>query len=71
MSFYTTGSYIYSCGFLCAFFGGEIIMNLNLFFLTITIKKRNVPMEEYVHEENVQRMYEQMKERQYTMINNY
>ncbi|WP_078545480.1 YrzI family small protein [Litchfieldia alkalitelluris] len=46
-------------------------MNLNLFFLTITIKKRNVPMEEYVHEENVQRMYEQMKERQYTMINNY
>jgi uncharacterized protein (TIGR02413 family) len=46
-------------------------MVLNLFFFQISIKKRTVSIEEYEHEENVKMMYEQMRERQYSMWNNY
>ncbi|MFC4320871.1 YrzI family small protein [Litchfieldia salsa] len=46
-------------------------MVLNLFFFQISIKKRDISIEEYEHEEQVIKMYEQMKERQYSMWNNY
>lgn len=39
-------------------------MNLNMLFLTITIKKRNVTMEEAVHQELVDLLYEEHKDRQ-------
>ncbi|MBD8069239.1 YrzI family small protein [Bacillus sp. PS06] len=46
-------------------------MVLNLFFFQISIKKRNVSIEEYVHEEQVKMMYEEMKEKQRSMMNFY
>ena len=42
-------------------------MTLNILFFSITIKKRNVTFEEAVHQELVEKLYEQNKDRQISM----
>jgi uncharacterized protein (TIGR02413 family) len=42
-------------------------MTLNIIFLSITIKKRKVSTEEAVHQEMVERLYDQNKDRQASM----
>ncbi|MDN3018619.1 YrzI family small protein [Paenibacillus sp. BSR1-1] len=42
-------------------------MTLNILFFSITIKKRNVTLEEAVHQEQVEKLYEQNKDRQISM----
>jgi uncharacterized protein (TIGR02413 family) len=39
-------------------------MTLNIFFLSITIKKREITIEEAIHEQQVEKLYEQNKDRQ-------
>jgi uncharacterized protein (TIGR02413 family) len=39
-------------------------MTLNLLFVTVTIKLKNKTMEQYQHEENVSRLYDEYKNRQ-------
>jgi len=39
-------------------------MTLNILFLTITIHKRKLSVEEALHQEMVERLYEQNKDRQ-------
>ncbi|MGX6442834.1 YrzI family small protein [Neobacillus sp. K501] len=39
-------------------------MTLNIFFLSITIKKREISVEEAIHEQQVEKLYEQNKDRQ-------
>ncbi|MFS0822611.1 YrzI family small protein [Bacillus sp. 1P02SD] len=43
-------------------------MTINLFFLTISISKRKKSIEEYQREERVNKLMEEMKERQYSMM---
>ncbi len=43
-------------------------MTINLFFLTISISKRQKSIEQYVREERVNKLMEEMKERQYSMM---
>lgn len=38
-------------------------MTLNIFFLSITIKKREISVEEALHQEKVKKIYEQNKDR--------
>lgn len=42
-------------------------MTLNIIFFTITIKKREWNLEEAVHQEMVEKLYEQNKDRQISM----
>ncbi|MDV2686950.1 YrzI family small protein [Alkalihalophilus lindianensis] len=42
-------------------------MTLNILFLTITIRKRRISSEEAAHQEMVDMLYEQHKERQISM----
>ncbi|MEH7333985.1 YrzI family small protein [Neobacillus drentensis] len=42
-------------------------MTLNILFFSITIKKRNVTLEEAVQQELVEKLYEQNKDRQISM----
>ncbi|WP_284036068.1 YrzI family small protein [Neobacillus sp. 114] len=42
-------------------------MTLNLFFVTVTFKKREFSLEEAVQQEMVERLYEQNKDRQVSM----
>ncbi|MGG3469336.1 YrzI family small protein [Neobacillus pocheonensis] len=42
-------------------------MTLNILFFSITIKKRNMSLEEAVHQEMVEKLYEQNKDRQISM----
>lgn len=42
-------------------------MTLNILFFTITIKKRKVSFEEAIHQEMVEKLYEQHKDRQISM----
>lgn len=39
-------------------------MTLNIFFLTITINKRKISLNEAAHQEMVERLYEKNKDRQ-------
>jgi uncharacterized protein (TIGR02413 family) len=39
-------------------------MTLNILFLSITIKKREISMEEAVHQEQIKKIYEETKDRQ-------
>lgn len=39
-------------------------MTLNIFFLSITIKKREISVEEAIHQEQVKKLYEENKDRQ-------
>ncbi|MBV7505907.1 YrzI family small protein [Bacillus sp. sid0103] len=39
-------------------------MTLNIIFFSITIKKRKVSTEEAIHQEMVEKLYEQNKDRQ-------
>ena len=43
-------------------------MTINLFFLTISISKRHKSIEQYEREERVNKLMEEMKERQYSMM---
>lgn len=43
-------------------------MTINLFFLTISISKRQKSIEEYVREERIYKHMEEMKDRQYSMM---
>jgi uncharacterized protein (TIGR02413 family) len=43
-------------------------MTLNLFFITISVNKKKRTIEEIQHEETVQKMYDEMKNRQITMF---
>jgi uncharacterized protein (TIGR02413 family) len=42
-------------------------MTLNIIFFTITIKKREWNLEEEVHQEMIEKLYEQNKDRQISM----
>ncbi|MEW9049540.1 MAG: YrzI family small protein [Neobacillus sp.] len=42
-------------------------MTLNIFFLSITINKRKLDLQEAAHQEMVERLYEQNKDRQISM----
>lgn len=42
-------------------------MTLNILFLTITIKKRNMTTEELIHKERVEQLFEEHKDRQCSM----
>ncbi|MDQ1144950.1 uncharacterized protein (TIGR02413 family) [Bacillus sp. SORGH_AS 510] len=42
-------------------------MTLNILFLTITIKKRQVSLEEAAHQEMVDKLYEKNRDRQVSM----
>ncbi|MFZ7945484.1 MULTISPECIES: YrzI family small protein [Bacillaceae] len=42
-------------------------MTLNIFFLTITIHKRKMSLEEAAHQEMVEKLYEKNKDRQASM----
>ena len=43
-------------------------MTFNLLFLTISVMKREKSIEEIQHEQAVNKMYEEMKDRQITMF---
>ncbi|MCM3114915.1 YrzI family small protein [Neobacillus sp. MER 74] len=43
-------------------------MTLNIIFFSITIKKRKVSTEEAIHQEMVEKLYEQNKDRQASMF---
>ena len=49
------------------FKGGVPAMTLNLVFFSLTIKKREVNLKEAVHQEMVEKLYEQNKDRQISM----
>jgi uncharacterized protein (TIGR02413 family) len=42
-------------------------MTLNILFLSITIKKRSLDLEEAIEHERIKRLYEENKDRQMTM----
>ena len=42
-------------------------MTLNIFFFTITLKKREISLQEAIHQEMVEKQYEQNKVRQASM----
>ncbi|WHY76273.1 YrzI family small protein [Neobacillus sp. WH10] len=42
-------------------------MTLNILFFSITIKKRNISIEEAVNQEMVEKLYDQYKDRQISM----
>ncbi|HYK72269.1 MAG TPA: YrzI family small protein [Pseudoneobacillus sp.] len=43
-------------------------MTLTILFLTVTIKKRAISTNEYVHENKVQRMEDENRNRMYQML---
>ncbi|MBP3039354.1 YrzI family small protein [Bacillaceae bacterium Marseille-Q3522] len=43
-------------------------MTLNLFFITVTIKKRWISLQEALIEQEVERLYEEHKNRQYSLM---
>lgn len=56
------------CVFLLdALKGGESIMTLNILFLTITIKKRKYTVEEILHQEMVNKIHEEHRDRQFSV----
>ena len=72
MSFYATGPYR-TVAFLRHFLTNTLkevkkIMTFNLFFLTISVMKKERTIEEIQHEQTVNKMYEEMKDRQITMF---
>lgn len=46
-------------------------MTLHILFLTITIKKRKLTKQEVVHQEFVEQIYEQNKDRQFTVYRQF
>lgn len=46
-------------------------MTLNIFFLTITIKKRELSMEEIMHNEMIYKIHEENRDRQYTLYRTF
>lgn len=46
-------------------------MTLNIFFLTITIKKRELTMEEIMHNEMIHKIHEENRDRQYTLYRTF
>ena len=46
-------------------------MTLNIFFLTITIKKRKLSGEELLHRDITNKIYEENKDRQFSLYKPY
>jgi uncharacterized protein (TIGR02413 family) len=46
-------------------------MTLNILFLTITIKKRKVTMEEALHDEMMKQIQEEIRDRQFTLYRTF
>jgi uncharacterized protein (TIGR02413 family) len=46
-------------------------MTLNIIFFSITIHKRKMNLEEAVHQEMIEKLYEQSKDRQFSMYHLY
>ncbi|MEH7109546.1 MULTISPECIES: YrzI family small protein [Bacillaceae] len=46
-------------------------MTLNILFLTITIARRQKSLEEALHQEMVEKLYEENKDRQYSTLYRY
>lgn len=44
-------------------------MTINLIFLTISISKRSKSIEEFVNETRIENLYEQMKNKQTSVLN--
>jgi uncharacterized protein (TIGR02413 family) len=45
-------------------------MTLNIFFFTITLKKREISLQEAANQEMVEKLYEQNKDKQISMYRN-
>jgi uncharacterized protein (TIGR02413 family) len=45
-----------------------IVMTLNIFFISITFKKREESLQQAARNEMIEKLYEQNKERQLTML---
>lgn len=52
-----------SAAFLCAKIKEVIVMTLNILFLTVTIKKRNVSAAEFERAEQAKKQYEATRDR--------
>lgn len=48
-------------------FRGGILMTVNILFLTIMVKKREISIEEAIHQEVVENMYENTKVQRISM----
>jgi len=48
-----------------------IIMTLNIIFFTITIKRRDITIEEALHNQKIEKMYDEIKDRQISMYRPY
>ncbi|MED3571535.1 YrzI family small protein [Cytobacillus praedii] len=46
-------------------------MTLNILFFTITIKKRNVSIEEVIHNQMVKKIQEDNRDRQFSMYRHF
>ncbi|MBS4191386.1 YrzI family small protein [Bacillus sp. FJAT-49705] len=46
-------------------------MTLNIFFLTITIKKRELTIEEILHDQMIKKIQDENRDRQYTLYRTY
>ncbi|WP_338754557.1 YrzI family small protein [Bacillus sp. FJAT-52991] len=44
-------------------------MTINLIFVIITIKKREKTVEEYIHEQRVEEIYDEMRNKQQEQMN--
>jgi len=59
---------MHHCGF---FYKEVIVMTLNIFFLTITIKSRQYSEEEIKHEQYVRQLEEEIKDRKYEFYRHF
>jgi len=59
---------MHNCGF---FYKEVIVMTLNIFFLTITIKSRQYSEEEIKHEQYVRQLEEEIKDRKYEFYRHF
>jgi len=57
------------CGFFV--YKEVIVMTLNIFFLTITIKSRQYSEEEIKHEQYVRQLEEEIKDRKYEFYRHF
>ncbi|MFE8696797.1 YrzI family small protein [Cytobacillus sp. FJAT-53684] len=46
-------------------------MTLNILFLTITIKKRNISIEEVLHNEMIKKIHDENRDRQFSLYRHF
>jgi uncharacterized protein (TIGR02413 family) len=51
--------------------GGEKNLTINILFVSITLKKREISLEEELHNQQVEKLYEQNQMRISTFMGNY